>query len=591
MARYRGGTERGAGDRRTGSWDTEEDRRGRANTGPPWEQPVWDEPADRALRRSRPGYGAYPPVYPEDAQDDYDEPGSHRDHHAVGSYRDAGGPYSDDDTHYRGRSGYDDERGYRPGDEDEENHLSRRGRGFRKAGPGYPEDSRGHREKPRSHREESRSRRGGDHDDDEYGYGEDDYGEEDYADGEEDWYADPDAERDWQDEDEEDYDDDDDFLPGMGGGARRGGRAARGHGRGDRPARARKRGMRRVAPWLAVAVLVVLLGVGGGGFWYVWRTYLHPPDYSGRGYGSVVVHILPGDSAAAIGQILQQAGVVETARAFSNAAKASPKGSSLEPGYYRLRKHMQASLAFALLLSPAAIDQIKVTIPEGWRLTEIIAALGKATGKLSGYQSAVKNVPALSLPSYAKGPHLPEGYLFPATYTITPGMSPESVLQQMAQRFKQAAATVNLVKGAAHDHLTPAQIIVIASIVQAEGRRLSDFPKIAQVIYNRWNQGMPLQDDSTVMYALGNYGIAATPQELRAARKSPYDTYTHYGLPPGPIDSPGQVAIEAALHPDTKGNWLYFVTVDPKIGLTKFTNSYTQFSQWEAQFRANYGQG
>ncbi len=403
-----------------------------------------------------------------------------------------------------------------------------------------------------------------------------------------DWYGDEDDGQSWA---EDDYEDE--FLPGLASGARRGG-GSRGGGyrapRGGRPGSGRngkrKRGMRRVAPWLALGVILLLfLGLGGVGFFY-YRTYLHPSDYSGPGTGWVVVQIKPGDPASVVGQRLQELGVVASVRAFSNAAKTSGKGTALEPGYYRVHRHMQASLAFALLLSPSARVQTKITIPEGKRLSQIIALLGKATGNPRGYQQAIKDVKALNLPSFAHGN--PEGYLFPATYNVQPFTKPITVLQDMVTRFDQEAANIRLPSAAARAFLKPSDVVIVASLIQAEGRNPADFPKIAEVIYNRWNSGTKLQLDSTVMYALHTYGIRASSQQTKV--NSPYNTYLHTGLPPGPIDSPGDAAIQAALHP-AHGGLLYFVTVDPKTGLTKFTSSYSQFQQYENELSANLAKG
>jgi UPF0755 protein len=361
------------------------------------------------------------------------------------------------------------------------------------------------------------------------------------------------------------------------------GRAARapsrddGGGQNGRAGRQKGR-MRRAAPWIALAVLALILGTAGGGYYYVWRTYLHPPNYSGPGFGSVDVRIYPGDTATAVGERLFKLGVVASARAFANAAKASPQGRSLEPGLYRLRKHMNAALAFELLVSQATRIQVKVTIPEGLRLSSIIYLLGKATGDLKGYQQAIKETSKLGLPSYAHGN--PQGYLFPATYTIQPGTPPLAVLQSMVRAFDREAASVSLPSAAAKGNLTPAQVITVASLVEAEGGRLSDYPKIAEVIYNRLNGHIKLQLDSTVLFAVHRYGIVATSAEL--AVKSPYNTYRHFGLPPGPIDSPGDAAIRAALHPD-HGNLLYFVTVNPAQRITKFTSSPVVFARLKAE--------
>jgi peptidoglycan lytic transglycosylase G len=376
-----------------------------------------------------------------------------------------------------------------------------------------------------------------------------------------------------------------DTGPGkQGTGKTRPGKAGTGKAGGGK----RKSRMRRLAPWLALSVFLALLIGAGGGYLYVYRTYLHPPDFSGPGTSTMVVRIFPGDSASAVGQRLQKAGVIASARAFSNAAKASGQGTALEPGYYRVHRHMNAALAFALLLKPSARVQTKITIPEGQRLSQIIATLGRDTGNLQGYRQAINDVKALDLPSFAHGN--PEGYLFPATYNVQPNTPPIKVLQEMVTQFGKEAADIGLPAAAAHAELTQAQVITVASLIQAEGGRTSDYPKIARVIYNRLNTSpqIPLQLDSTVMYALHRYGIIATAQQIKV--KSPYNTYRRTGLPPGPIDSPGNAAIKAALHP-AHGPWMYFVTVNPKTGLTKFTSSVAQFQKFRAELAANIAKG
>ena len=480
--------------------------------------------------------------------------------------------YARDD--YPGQGGYPGEDGYLAGPDD--GYPGQDDTGYHAAddyAPGHDQPQPSHDRYGRVLREGS-----GDH-----GYGD--------AGG---WYGDVDEDQAWRDDE---YDSG--LLPGFSGDtdyrrARQQGpagdrRPRPGRGGPDRPRGAkpkRKSAMRRAAVWIALTVLVIVLAVAGAGFFYVWHNYLHPPDYSGAGTGDVVVLIKPGETATQVGQQLVNLGVVASVRAFANAAKASGHGSALEPGSYRLHRHMEAKLAFALLLRPSSRVQVSITIPEGLRLSSIITRLGNATKNLHGYQRAIKDASALGLPSYARGN--PEGYLFPATYTFQPGTPPLHVLQMMVKRYDQEAANVKLAAGSAHGHISEAQAIIVASLVQAEGRRSGDFPKIARVIYNRLNIGMALQLDSTVMYALNKYGIRATSAQTKV--KSPYNTYKRTGLPPGPIDSPGGTAIRAALHP-AHGPWLYFVTVNPKTGLTKFTSSFTQFQAWEAELNANLAKG
>jgi UPF0755 protein len=226
---------------------------------------------------------------------------------------------------------------------------------------------------------------------------------------------------------------------------------------------------------------------------------------------------------------------------------------------------MKASLAYALLLSPSARVQNRITIPEGWRLSQILAALDAHSGiPAADFRQALANPGTLGLPSYANGK--PEGYLFPATYDIQPNMTATAVLQAMVQQFNSYAASINLPAAAARANLTPNELVTVASLLQAEGGRLSDYPKIARVIYNRLAAGMPLQFDSTVLYGLGQFGTTVTNAQIQS--QTPYNTYLHKGLPPGPIDSPGNAAIQAALHP-AAGDWLYFVT--GKNGVTRFS--------------------
>ena len=156
----------------------------------------------------------------------------------------------------------------------------------------------------------------------------------------------------------------------------------------------------------------------------------------------------------------------------------------------------------------------------------------------------------------------------------------------MVLRFNQEAQSVNLSAVAAKDHISEGDAIIVASLIQAEGKRPQDLPKIARVIYNRLNQHMKLQLDTTVLYA--RHSRAADVTVAQTHTKSPYNTYLHVGLPPGPIDSPGDTAIKAALHPSpTTDLWLYFLTVNPKSGLTKFTDNFTEFQQFQAEL-ANY---
>ena len=392
-------------------------------------------------------------------------------------------------------------------------------------------------------------------------------------------------------EDEDRYDTGDRFVPGFAEGADEGGRAARRKAprrsgpRGQGPGRPRRRRFRWMAPLAALLVILVPVAIGGAYLYSFYMSKYHPADYSGPGTGSVVVQVSSGDTPTSLGPKLARLGVVASARAFVLAAEHSSSPNGLLPGFYSMREHMKASLAYQRLLDPANLMQVTVTIAEGLRLSQIVAALGAKSGiAASAYAQVLKNPAQLHLPAYAGGK--PEGYLFPATYEVQPHETALGVLTGMVQRFDQEATAVDLPAAARQVHLTEGQVITMASMVQAEGGRLSDYPKIARVIYNRLAHGIPLQLDSTVLYGLNRYGIVASSAQLSS--DSPYNTYKHKGLTPGPIDSPGATAIQAVLNP-APGNWIYFVTVNPKTGETLFTASEAQFEQYRAELEHNLG--
>jgi len=342
---------------------------------------------------------------------------------------------------------------------------------------------------------------------------------------------------------------------------RRGRRSGGGGGRGrddwDDGGRRRRGPIRRLAPWIALVVILTPLVVGGLYVYHLYENKTHPADYSGPGTGpSLTVQVKNGDTAFTLGPRLQSLGVIASARSFELAAEASANSTGLEAGYFKMNHHMQASLAWAALLNPKNRVQLTVTIPEGKRASQVVLLLAKATSiPAADFQKVINNPTGLNLPAYAKGKV--EGYLFPATYTIQPNETALEILQAMVQRYNVEAKQVKLVTAAQNVGLTPQQVIIEASMAQAEGGSVSDYPKIARVIINRLHNGMHLQFDSTVLYGLGKYAVSATIAQTKIP--GPYNTYLNAGLPAGPISNPGDAAIRAILHPAT-GDYLYFLT-------------------------------
>jgi UPF0755 protein len=349
--------------------------------------------------------------------------------------------------------------------------------------------------------------------------------------------------------------------------------------------RRRRGGLGCLAVLVALALLVGgAFVVGNAGINAIKDRLAPPPDYTGGGTGSVMVEVKEGDAADDIAGTLMAKDVVKSEDAFVDAAKDEPASLGIQVGFYALKKQMSAAAALAVLIDPANVVQASVGFPEGWTLDQVVAELVEKTRFSAREYDAVLRRPAsIGLPSYAEGNA--EGYLFPATYAVKPDATPRSLLAAMVSRYEQAATKLDLVERSEALGVDPHDVMTVASLVQSEARRAADFPKVSRVIYNRLDEPMALQLDSTVHYAVGRDGSVGTSDEERNV-DSPYNTYRNRGLPPTPISAPGERAIAAALAP-AKGSWLYFVTTNPDTGRTEFNTSYrdhldsvAEFQQW-----------
>ena len=345
-----------------------------------------------------------------------------------------------------------------------------------------------------------------------------------------------------------------------------------------------------LASCAVVLVVVLALLVGGtvlvfAGMDQVRGLFHGPPDYSGSGNGSVMVQVHDGDSSTAIGRRLKEAGVVKSVDAFTQAAAANPKSVGIQVGYYQLRKQMSADAALGVLVDPANLVESTVTVPEGLRVEDTVKLLAEKTDiPRSEFAKALRHPDRLGLPAYAKGNA--EGYLFPATYAFPPDTTATDVLAAMVKRWRQAADDADLTTRAKALGYTPGELMTVASLVESEANRDQDRGKVARVIYNRLETnatGHLLQIDATVNYALGrDLGLGLTSEDLRV--NSPYNTRKYPGLPPGPIESPGDKAIAAAADP-TPGNWVYYVTTNLDTGETKFARSYAKFLAYKRELQ------
>ena len=354
----------------------------------------------------------------------------------------------------------------------------------------------------------------------------------------------------------------------------------------------RRRGKRRRSIPGCLAVLVALAVVVGGLWFGVSKgvdllrdQFADPEDYAGPGKGRVVFEVEEGDSISEMGRGLKSQGVVASVQAFLNAAQAEPDSTGIQVGFYKLQKRLPAEDALEVLLDPENILKNSVTIPEGLTVDDILATLAKKTDfSVEQYQKVLDDPARLGLPDYAEGEA--EGYLFPSTYDFGPQETPTTVLSAMVERWRQAADESDLEARAEELGYTPHELMTVASLVEAEAARDEDRGKVARVIYNRLTgdetDGL-LQIDATVNYAADNeLGAVPTSEDLEI--DSPYNTYQRPGLPPGPIEAPGDAAIAAAAAP-SDGDWYYYVTVNLRTGETKFAETYDEFLTYKDELR------
>ncbi|MEU9236250.1 endolytic transglycosylase MltG [Streptomyces subrutilus] len=219
----------------------------------------------------------------------------------------------------------------------------------------------------------------------------------------------------------------------------------------------------------------------------------------------------------------------------------------------------------------------QLMIPEGWRASQVYAAIDRELKLPAGSAKAAVATADLALPAEAKGN--PEGYLFPATYPVTPGTTPAALLAYMVRTANEKLATPAVADGGKAHGMTPYQTATLASIIEAEADSRADMGKVARVVHNRLAKSMPLQMDSTINYALNRSTVDTTLSDTRI--DSPFNSYQRQGLPPTPIDSPGLAAMTAAVAP-TPGDWLFFVTVKP--GDTRFSATYDEHRKHVAEF-------
>lgn len=337
---------------------------------------------------------------------------------------------------------------------------------------------------------------------------------------------------------------------------------------------------------LLVTITSMILGLGVVGATVVAFNYdflrsqylkLTTIDFEGPGVGEVVVRIDDGDDGLVITEKLLEAGVIRDFDSFYRLL--IEQKAVFFPGSFMLKLQMSNQSALDVLSNPANAMTYKVTIPEGYRAVQIFEELATVSGiPKAEFERAAKNLTAFGIPEAAL---TIEGYIFPATYSFDNQATAQSILQTMVDRMKQELEDLQVPQEKWHEVLT------LASIVEREAKLEQDFYKVSRVFANRIEKGMKLETDPTIYYSYSGRDMSELSKQEQLEHG--YNTYLIEGLPPGPIASPGALALDATLNP-VPGKWLFFVTINLASGETKFSKTLAEHEryvlllrQWEAE--------
>lgn len=355
----------------------------------------------------------------------------------------------------------------------------------------------------------------------------------------------------------------------------------------EEPAK-RGRHHRRRFPWVAVIMLVciavVVLAVTQIG-----RNWLVPANANDTQI--VEVEIPEGTPVSTMGDILEEQGLIRSSSAFSLLVRVQGAAANLQAGVHDLSPSMtMPEIVAALQEGAEEAGMLKVTVNEGLTVDQIAEVVADSTSySAEDFLNLMSNQEFLAqlvqqypiLTDSYNNPNVRyvlEGYLFPATYDVAQGETLESLVAQMVDKTNEVLSKYQADIDASSYSLQ--DIMSIASLVEKEGQTTEDRKLIAGVFYNRLEQGMPIQSDISVLYALGTHKEMVTYDDLEV--DSPYNLYTNAGLPPGPMNSPSEDAIAAALEP-TDNDYLYFYA-NLKTGEVFYTDDYEQHQAWAQEY-------
>lgn len=360
--------------------------------------------------------------------------------------------------------------------------------------------------------------------------------------------------------------------------------------RGSRKQPAKRKKRRRRMPWVAIVLfvcvaIVVLAGVQFG------RNWVLPANANDTQL--VEVEIPAGTPVSQMGDLLEEQGIIRSSTSFNLYVRLKGVASNLQAGVHDLAPSMTLEeVVEALQQGAEEAGLIKITVNEGLTVDQIGDVIAENTSyskqdfldlmtNQEFLEKLVQEYPILT-DSYnnANVRYVLEGYLFPATYDFSSSDTLETLVTQMVDKTNEILTKYQAEIDASSYSLQ--DIMSIASLVEKEGMTTEDRKLIAGVFYNRLDAGMPIQSDISVLYALGTHKEMVTYDDLQV--DSPYNLYVNTGLPPGPLNSPSEDAIVAALEP-TESNYLYFyANID--TGEVFYTDDYNQHLQWQEEYES-----
>ncbi len=316
-------------------------------------------------------------------------------------------------------------------------------------------------------------------------------------------------------------------------------------------------------------------------------SYLNTDMSTGEPQTEIAVAIPDGTSIKGIGKLLEENGVIDSAAHFEFLCKINSEGSEFKSGYYAFTNHMSFD-SLVNILNTGAVDEgaLRLTVKEGMWLSEIAQKVDelKICSKEEFMEAAnsrdydydfIKDIPDRE--------NLLEGYLYPNTYFLYEGMSAHDIVDMLLKEFDREISKNDIVNKAEAKGKTLDEIVIIASLIEAEVKYEPERTLVSSVIYNRLAEGTKLQIDASVIYSKGERVNRVYEKDLKTENE--YNTYYVDGLPKGPINSPRIASLVAACEPEDT-NYFYYVVEDMQSGQHAFCETYDDFLKAKDKYLA-----